>query len=237
MTPRVVPRQVRADKQREVRDGHDGTWVAHPALVTVALEVFNQGMPAPNQIGKARDDVQARPRCPAFYRPFPSTAMVRRCWPAHTRGRASRPLSLLFLIDCLSLGSQGLNIMSMCVGRAQVGAADLLTVPKGPRTEACARHNCVVGVQYLEAWLGGLGCVPLYHLMEDAATAEICRTQARPLTEGLLAVRQSQHPAALLAGIVARSHPCVIAYCRRSPRCYCTRSSRSALSCLLIYKG
>ena len=55
---------MRADKQREVRDGHDGTWVAHPALVTVALEVFNQGMPAPNQIGKARDDVQARPRCP-----------------------------------------------------------------------------------------------------------------------------------------------------------------------------
>ncbi|KAK9833449.1 hypothetical protein WJX81_006415 [Elliptochloris bilobata] len=108
--------KVRADKQREVRDGHDGTWVAHPALVTVALEVFNAGMPAPNQIGKARDDVQ-------------------------------------------------------------VGEADLLTVPKGPRTEACLRHNCVVGVQYLEAWLGGLGCVPLYNLMEDAATAEICRTQ------------------------------------------------------------
>jgi len=51
-------------------------------------------------------------------------------------------------------------------------------VPRGPRTEACLRHNCVVGVQYLEAWLGGLGCVPLYNLMEDAATAEICRTQA-----------------------------------------------------------
>ena len=64
---------------------------------------------------------------------------------------------------------------------AQVGAADLLTVPQGPRTEACLRHNCVVGVQYLEAWLGGLGCVPLYNLMEDAATAEICRTQARPV--------------------------------------------------------
>ena len=62
----------------------------------------------------------------------------------------------------------------------QVGAEDLLSVPKGPRTEACLRHNCVVGVQYLEAWLGGLGCVPLYNLMEDAATAEICRTQARP---------------------------------------------------------
>jgi hypothetical protein len=64
-------------------------------------------------------------------------------------------------------------------GRAQVGEADLLSVPRGPRTEACLRHNCVVGVQYLEAWLGGLGCVPLYNLMEDAATAEICRTQAR----------------------------------------------------------
>ncbi len=58
-----------------------------------------------------------------------------------------------------------------------VTEADLLTIPKGPRTEACLRNNCVVGVQYLEAWLGGLGCVPLYNLMEDAATAEICRTQ------------------------------------------------------------
>ena len=53
-----VLHQVRADKQREVRDGHDGTWVAHPALVTIALEVFNAGMPTPNQISKARDDVQ-----------------------------------------------------------------------------------------------------------------------------------------------------------------------------------
>ena len=57
--------------------------------------------------------------------------------------------------------------------------ADLLKIPQGPRTEACLRNNCVVGVQYLEAWLGGLGCVPLYNLMEDAATAEICRTQVR----------------------------------------------------------
>lgn len=54
---------------------------------------------------------------------------------------------------------------------------DLLTVPEGPRTEATLRHNCVVGVLYLEAWLRGLGCVPLFALMEDAATAEICRTQ------------------------------------------------------------
>lgn len=58
-----------------------------------------------------------------------------------------------------------------------VTEADLLAIPKGPRTEACLRNNCVVGVQYLEAWLGGMGCVPLYNLMEDAATAEICRTQ------------------------------------------------------------
>ena len=60
---------------------------------------------------------------------------------------------------------------------AQVTASDLLAVPEGPRTEATLRTNCTVGVQYLEAWLGGLGCVPLDNLMEDAATAEICRTQ------------------------------------------------------------
>ncbi|CAK0786075.1 hypothetical protein CVIRNUC_009288 [Coccomyxa viridis] len=109
--------KVKADKEREVRDGHDGTWVAHPALVPVALDIFNAGMRTPNQIGsKARDDVS-------------------------------------------------------------VTEVDLLQIPQGPRTEACLRNNCVVGVQYLEAWLGGLGCVPLYNLMEDAATAEICRTQ------------------------------------------------------------
>src|SRR4030095_15444483 len=54
---------------------------------------------------------------------------------------------------------------------------DLLQVPTGSRTEAGLRHNIRVGVQYLESWLRGLGCVPLYHLMEDAATAEISRTQ------------------------------------------------------------
>ena len=59
----------------------------------------------------------------------------------------------------------------------QVTEKDLLTVPEGPRTEATLRHNCFVGVLYLEAWLRGLGCVPLFALMEDAATAEICRTQ------------------------------------------------------------
>ena len=113
--------QVKADKLREVQDGHDGTWVAHPALVQVALAIFNEHMREPNQIAsKPRTDVQK-------------------------------------------------------------GAADLLEVPRGPRTMATLRTNVVVGVQYLEAWLGGLGCVPLYNLMEDAATAEICRTQVGPL--------------------------------------------------------
>lgn len=108
--------RVRADKQREVGDGHDGTWVAHPALVSLAREVFDAGMPTPNQIHVTRDDVD-------------------------------------------------------------VEAADLLTMPEGPITEAGLRQNANVGVLYLEAWLGGTGCVPLYDLMEDAATAEISRTQ------------------------------------------------------------
>jgi len=49
--------QVKADKLREVKNGHDGTWVAHPALVTLALEIFNEHMPQPNQIDKKREDV------------------------------------------------------------------------------------------------------------------------------------------------------------------------------------
>jgi malate synthase len=107
---------VRADKEREAGDGHDGTWVAHPGLMPVALEVFDRLMPAANQLDRAREDVH-------------------------------------------------------------VTAADLLAVPAGPITEAGARTNIRVGVQYLAAWLGGLGCVPLYNLMEDAATAEISRAQ------------------------------------------------------------
>jgi len=59
----------------------------------------------------------------------------------------------------------------------QVSATDLLQVPDGQITEDGIRLNIRVGVQYLEAWLGGNGCVPLYNLMEDAATAEICRAQ------------------------------------------------------------
>jgi malate synthase len=108
--------KVRADKLREVRDGHDGTWVAHPGLVPVAREVFDAHMAGPNQLDRLREDVVAR-------------------------------------------------------------ADDLLKVPEGTRTEAGLRWNLRVGVQYLEAWLRGAGCVPLYDLMEDAATAEISRTQ------------------------------------------------------------
>ena len=108
--------RVRADKLREARDGHDGTWVAHPGLVALAREVFDAHMPGPNQIHRQRPDV----------------------WE---------------------------------------NAALLLRAPEGTRTEAGLRHNVRVGVAYLEAWLSGTGCVPLYHLMEDAATAEICRTQ------------------------------------------------------------
>ncbi|GMV38879.1 MAG: malate synthase [Myxococcales bacterium] len=108
--------KVRADKVREVTDGHDGTWVAHPGLVPVAKAIFDEGMPTPNQIARKREDVH-------------------------------------------------------------VTAADLLAVPTGTRTEEGLRHNVRVGIQYLEAWLGGTGCVPIYNLMEDAATAEISRAQ------------------------------------------------------------
>jgi malate synthase len=106
--------KVRDDKLREVRNGHDGTWVAHPALVPVAMEAFG-AMTGPNQLDKLPD------RLP--------------------------------------------------------GRDEMLELHTGPRTEAGARENIRVGVQYLAAWLGGKGAVPLYNLMEDAATAEICRTQ------------------------------------------------------------
>ncbi len=108
--------KVRADKEREARDGHDGTWVAHPALVAIAEEIFDKEMPTKNQVDRHRDDVQ-------------------------------------------------------------VSAADLLAVPSGEITADGVRVNVDVGLRYLEAWLRGLGCVPLHHLMEDAATAEISRTQ------------------------------------------------------------
>jgi malate synthase len=108
--------KVRADKEREAADGHDGTWVAHPGLVPIAREIFDRLMPEANQIHRQRQDVH-------------------------------------------------------------VTAADLLDVPEGDITEAGLRQNINVGIRYLEAWLRGMGCVPLYNLMEDAATAEISRTQ------------------------------------------------------------
>lgn len=108
--------KVRADKEREARDGHDGTWVAHPGLVPVAMEVFDRLMPTPNQVDNKREDVQ-------------------------------------------------------------VTAAELIEVPQGPITEAGLRTNVSVGIQYIEAWLGGSGAVPIFNLMEDAATAEISRAQ------------------------------------------------------------
>ena len=109
--------KVRADKEREAQDGHDGTWVAHPGMVQLALDAFDSKMPLPNQIERGRDDVK-------------------------------------------------------------VSAKDLLNFgPSGPITEAGLRQNISVGVQYLEAWLRGHGAVPLFNLMEDAATAEISRAQ------------------------------------------------------------
>ncbi len=108
--------KVRADKAREAADGHDGTWVAHPALVPIAKEIFDKAMPTPNQLGKLRDDVS-------------------------------------------------------------VAASDLLALPQGNITESGLRKNINIGLLYLKAWVAGNGCVPIYNLMEDAATAEISRTQ------------------------------------------------------------
>ncbi len=108
--------KVRDDKEREVSDGHDGTWVAHPALVPIAMEIFDAHMPGANQLDRLREDVS-------------------------------------------------------------VTAEDLLQVPKGKITEAGLRDNIYVSLQYIAAWLGGNGCVPINNLMEDAATAEISRAQ------------------------------------------------------------
>jgi len=109
--------KVRADKEREANDGHDGTWVAHPGMVELATDAFSAIMKQPNQIDRKRADVK-------------------------------------------------------------VTARDLVDfAPHGPITEAGLRQNVSVGVQYLEAWLRGRGAVPLFNLMEDAATAEISRAQ------------------------------------------------------------
>jgi malate synthase len=126
--------KVLADKQREVRNGHDGTWVAHPDLVPVAMEAF-AAMPGDNQL-------QVRPE----------SVPDRRA---------------------------------------------MLEIHSGERTEAGARENIRVSIQYVSAWLSGRGAVPLYNLMEDAATAEICRTQLwqwlrfeAPLEDGRRFTRQ-----------------------------------------------
>ncbi len=108
--------QVRADKEREATDGHDGTWVAHPGLVALAKEVFDRHMPKPNQIERKLAD-----------------------------------------FNCT--------------------AADLLGAPEGEISEAGVKQNIAVSIGYLESWLRGIGCVPLFNLMEDAATAEISRAQ------------------------------------------------------------
>jgi malate synthase len=108
--------KVRADKEREVADGHDGTWVAHPGLVPIAREIFDRVMQSPNQVHRLRTKVS-------------------------------------------------------------VSSVDLLTVPTGDITAAGLLNNVSVSLQYLASWLGGNGCVPLNNLMEDAATAEIARSQ------------------------------------------------------------
>src|SRR6202167_762979 len=109
--------KVRRDKLREVKAGHDGTWVAHPGLVPVAKEIFDKYMPEPNQISSLKSS------------------------------------------------------------NRKVESKDLIEVPEGDITEHGLRWNIDVGLQYLHFWLGGLGCVPIYNLMEDAATAEISRAQ------------------------------------------------------------
>ena len=107
---------VRADKEREAGNGHDGTWVAHPGLIPVAMEVFDRLMLKPNQRDNLRLDVN-------------------------------------------------------------VTAADLLKVPTGTITEAGVRNSLSVAIQYTAEWLDGRGAVPIFNLMEDAATAEISRSQ------------------------------------------------------------
>ncbi len=108
--------KVRQDKLREVKAGHDGTWVAHPGLVPIAKKIFDEFMPSENQISK----------------PLESINMTQQ---------------------------------------------DLIKKPDGTITENGFRKNVNVGIQYLSSWLNGNGCVPINNLMEDAATAEICRTQ------------------------------------------------------------
>jgi malate synthase len=122
--------RVYADKKREALAGHDGTWVAHPGLIPIALDAFDQYMPGANQLDKIPDSVT-------------------------------------------------------------ITSEDLLKVPAGDITETGVRNNISVALLYLESWLMGNGCVPIRYLMEDAATAEICRAQlwqwlkfSAPLADG-----------------------------------------------------
>ena len=108
--------KVRKDKEQEVSNGHDGTWVAHPGLVKTAMDIFDIHMPKSNQIHKQR------------------TPLV-------------------------------------------ITEEQLVELPKGTVTEDGIRKNINVGVLYIESWLSGNGAAALYNLMEDAATAEISRTQ------------------------------------------------------------
>jgi malate synthase len=138
----VALAKVRADKEREAGDGHDGTWVAHPDLVPVAQEVFDRLMQQPNQLHNLRQDVS-------------------------------------------------------------ISQAQLLEVHEGTKTEAGLRENIRVGVQYIEAWLRGRGAVPLYNLMEDAATAEISRAQVwQWLHFGVTLADGKKVDAALLEGLI-----------------------------------
>lgn len=111
----IAFKKVKADKTREVQNGHDGTWVAHPALVAVAKDIFDEFMPTPNQIEKQFN--------------------------------------------------------------YEISEEQLLVVPKGTITEKGVRKNINIAILYIESWLMGTGAAALYHLMEDAATAEISRMQ------------------------------------------------------------
>ena len=105
-----------ADKLREVTDGHDGTWVAHPGLIRCVMEIFDDYMPQANQLNR-----------PVKFHDYPQ--------------------------------------------------AELISPSGGTITETGLRNNIEVAIEYLAAWLGGNGCVPIHNLMEDAATAEISRSQ------------------------------------------------------------
>jgi len=112
-----VLKKVRADKELEANNGHDGTWVAHPGLADTVMEVFSK------VLGERRNQLE----------------VLRE-------------------------------------NDGPISAAQLLEPCDGERTEAGMRANIRVAVQYIEAWISGNGCVPIYGLMEDAATAEISRT-------------------------------------------------------------